>query len=546
MIGTFLPVFLVPLIFFTYLAASTSRMAITEIATNFLQFKSSELLRFAAAEDNLLRANNLAESPEFVQAAKESIASYARALVRSPTEIIVALDDNSEIRFSTGELLLTEAEKTFIRNLHAKRTTGWVETLLGDVERVADASFFDPYGWIVLVTEQRDSFFKAVDRIRIESLATAAVSLLLVSALVIVFSSLLTRPLRNISGIMREIVHNGKLSQRVLVDSDDEIGELGDSFNAMTGSLEQAYNEIKNYALQAAIARKREMKIRNIFQKFVPKHVIDEYFAAPESMLVGAERNLAILFSDIRNFTTISEEMNSRDIVESLNQYFDHMVDRIMKNQGIVDKYIGDAIMAFFGAPAEDPQSALHAVQSALDMIDALQDFNSWQVSHGKKPIQIGIGINFGAVTIGNIGTERKMEYTVIGDMVNIASRIEGLTKYYHEPVLISNSVHRFVKNNFPCRLIDKVVMKGKTQSIEIYSVQREVMETEAEAWELHHQGLTRYYSRDFEQARVLFTEVHKMIPGDFVSRAFLQRCHENITIPPGRDWTGVATFDEK
>jgi class 3 adenylate cyclase len=326
----------------------------------------------------------------------------------------------------------------------------------------------------------------------------------------------------------------------------DEIGNLGHTFNLMTNELEKAYHEIKEYALKAAVAQHKEQKIRNIFQKYVPKDVIEQFFSNPERMLVGEDRMIAILFSDIREFTSFSEKMLPNEVVESLNTYFTIMVEVITNHHGIVDKYIGDAIMAFYGAPAQHENDADEAVLSALEMINALTDFNDWQKQRNRLPFNIGIGINYGTVTVGNIGSDKKMDYTIIGDMVNLASRIEGLTKYYKESVLISEYLYKKLQQDFPSRLVDRVMVKGKTQSVNIYSVRKKLTSTEADAWPLHQQALNHYYARNFKGALAHFTKVHTILPNDYISHLFMKRCTNYLENPPDAQWDGVIQLDSK
>lgn len=534
------------MIFLAVLSTTAARAGITTIATDFLQFKATELVRFAQSEQALLSSNGLADSPEFVAAAQRSVANYAEGLLGDSTELIAAFTPEGRVAFATSKLSLAPEARERLTKLIATDHPGWVELSLDGVQRVGVLSFFRPFSWALLVTERRDAFFKWVDRITVESAITTGVALLTVVILVIVLSRFITRPLNQVVRAMRDIVKTRDLSRRVEVVYNDEVGELGDSFNAMTVALEQAYGEIKSYALQAAIAQRREMKIRNVFQKYVPNQVIEQFFASPESMLVGEERTLAVLFSDIRNFTGLSEAMSSSEIVESLNQYFGRMVDAVMRHSGLVDKYIGDAVMAFFGAPAEDEASALHSVQAALAMTEELVSFNAWQTTRGRPPIQIGVGINYGTVTIGNIGSEAKMDYTVIGDMVNVASRLEGLTKYYHEPILISETIHSFVKEAIPSRLVDRVQVKGRKRGLAIYGVRAVVSEREERAFRLHDQAVERYFDRDFETAGRLFAEEEQLLPGDSVAALFGERCRALRSSPPPADWTGVVAHTEK
>jgi class 3 adenylate cyclase len=346
--------------------------------------------------------------------------------------------------------------------------------------------------------------------------------------------------------VMRQIMSTSDLSRRVEILYKDETGELGHSLNLMTEELEKAYKQIKGYALKAVVAQHREQKIRNIFQKYVPTAVIDEFFANPESMLVGQDRVLAVLFSDIRGFTTLSEGLPPNEVVESLNAYFGRMVKIIMERRGIVDKYIGDAIMATFGAPVRYGDEAQQSVNSGFDMLDALKVFNAGQLKKGRPQFKIGIGINYGLVTVGNIGSEQKMDYTVIGDMVNLASRLEGLTKVYHEEMIVSESLVKDLAGKIPCRTIDKVVVKGKTSGVLIFAPRRNLTPAEAEAWKIHEKSVELYYSREFKTAREGFDQVSKLLPADSTAMRYLERCDSSIQNPPAEGWTGAVVMSEK
>jgi class 3 adenylate cyclase len=221
-------------------------------------------------------------------------------------------------------------------------------------------------------------------------------------------------------------------------------------------------------------------------------------------------------------------------------------VDVIITRHGTPDKYIGDAIMALFGAPVKHDDDAWQSVMAGLDMLDALGRFNAEQAERDGPPFRIGIGINYGEVTVGNIGYEKKMDYTVIGDMVNLASRLEGLTKIYHEPLIISESMHQSVGTRIPCRMLDRVAVKGKTEGVRIYGVRRELGPAEREGWELHEQGIAFYYGREFEKALDCFDTVQQFLPGDAACARFAQRCRTHIGNPPGPAWDGVEVITEK
>jgi adenylate cyclase len=177
------------------------------------------------------------------------------------------------------------------------------------------------------------------------------------------------------------------------------------------------------------------------------------------------------LFSDIRSFTSISEKMDAKALVSLLNEYFTEMVDVVIKEDGVVDKYIGDAIMAVFGAPVTKKDDAIHAVRAAVGMRKALAHLNEKLKERGMKPLKTGIGVHTGEVVAGNIGSEKRMEYTVIGDTVNLASRLESSTKELGVPVLISNDTYQLVKDHIDARAVKEITVKGREKPVMTYEV---------------------------------------------------------------------------
>jgi class 3 adenylate cyclase len=263
-------------------------------------------------------------------------------------------------------------------------------------------------------------------------------------------------------------------------------------------------------------------------------------------MLVGKSQVVAVLFCDIRRFGEITASMRPDEMVESLNAYFSIMVDIISRHRGIVDKYIGDTIMAIYGAPTSRRDDAVRAVRSALEMLDGLADFNRWQQKRGQPQYEIGVGINYGPVTVGNIGSEKKMDYTVVGDMVNLASRLQSLTKVYREKLLISEPTYRYVAGDVHARMVDRVIVKGKTTPVGIYSVKKRLRPVEERAWGLHEDALELYYGREFEEAVIYFREIQKLLAGDRPSGIYLDRCRRYVKNPPPDGWTGVIQIEAK
>lgn len=541
-----LPLIIASLVITGTVSSLNARSGLTRIAMQFLGFKSQELQKYTDNQWNLLLANDLSDKPEYVDVTQKAVASYASTLVRSASEVIFAVDETGEISFATQPIEPTEEERAVLVRAFTNRKSGWIEFQLEGIERVGDVFFYRPFNWSFFITEERGAFYKEVTQITMQSGIILGASIFISLVMLLIFAGYLTRPIERVVKTMRQIIESNDLSERVEVQYQDEIGNLAHTFNIMLRQLDKAYAQIKQFAFQAVLAQKNEHKIRNIFQKYVPNDVIDQFFSNPEGMLVGENRVLAILFSDIRSFTTISEGFMPDELVEALNRYFEIMVEIIMRHGGVIDKYIGDAIMAFFGAPVKHNDDAVQSVHAALEMQEALLEFNKEQETAGKPPFLTGIGINYGIVTVGNIGSEKKMDYTVIGDMVNLGSRLEGLTKPYKQTVIFSESVYQKVKGELPCRLVDKVVVKGKTSGEKIFTAKKSLTDKEQKAWELHHRALKRYYARQFDQAKELFARVLKLLPGDHIAGMFAGRCEGYIESPPPADWNGTEVLTSK
>ena len=526
----------------SYFAATSG---ISRIAKDFLGFKAQELQKQAESQWGLLVANKLTDKPEMVAATQAAVDGYARTIVRSATELIVAVGDDGAIKMSTAGVsqdFYQGGEKAALASLAKAHSTDLLTISLGGTERVAKGFWFAPFRWYVVVTEERAAFYDQVNQITFRTLIILAISIAAGVLLVLLLAGYLTRPLTRVAATMKEIISTSDLSKRVVVEYRDEIGQLAHTFNIMVGELEKAYRQIKGFAFRAANNKMREEKIRDLFQRYVPRDIIDSIFANTESLLVGKNEQVAVLFSDIRSFTTISEQLGKPDqLVESLNRYFTVMVDVIMDRNGIIDKYIGDAIKAFFGAPVKREDDALNAVLSGIEMVEALKGFNDGQAALQKPEFKIGIGINYGEATVGNIGTDKKMDFTAIGDMVNLASRLEGLTKNYHQQLIFSESLHDKVKDDLPCRLLDTVAVKGMPRGMRIYTAKATVEEQEKEAWDLYDAGMQEYYRRSFAQAAVCFRDVLKVLPADGPAELLLERTLGYQKAPPPSDWVGVA-----
>ncbi len=526
----------------SYFVAASS---VTRVATQFLSFKASELEKYAEGQWSLLTDNGYAGRPDMETAVRAAVESFARSILRSQTESIAAIDEKGAVSMRAGNAEPSPAESAILLRL-SSGGSGFATIRMGGSDRVASYFSFKPFGWFVLVTEERGAFYGDVETIFRTTVIILAAATIAAVLLLLLLARYLTRPLEDVSQAMRRIISSNDLSERVPVEYKDEIGQLSHTFNLMLGELGKAYESIKRYAFDAAVAQKKETKIRNIFQLYVPKDVIEEYFQNPESMLVGSNRLVSVLFSDIRSFTTISEKMEPDDLVNSLNRYFGLMVDTLMERGGVVDKYIGDAIMAIFGAPTKHTDDALRSVFAGLEMIESLEVFNLGQRERGKPEFRIGVGINYGVVTVGNIGCDKKMNYTVIGDAVNLASRLEGATKMYHQPLLMSQAVRDRVVDQIRCRQVDKIAVKGKSEGISVFTARSMLTPAENKAWVIHDEAVNKYYKRDFSTSAEGFREVMALLPEDFPASIYLERATAFSRTPPPEGWDGVEVLTEK
>ena len=517
---------------------------ITRVAKDFLSFKAQELQTQAESQWRLLVDNNLTGRPEMVAATKAAVEGYARSIIRSPTELILAVGTDGSVQMSTGStVVLQGGEQSALASVALGKSTDLLTLTVGGVVRVGKGFWFDPFGWYVVASEERAAFYDQVNQIAVSTGMILAGSIVAGVVLVLVFARYLTGPLRRVVDTMQGVISTNDLSQRVVVEYHDEIGQLAQTFNLMVENLSAAYRQIKSFAAEAVVGELREKRIRTLFGAFVPPNVIEEWFANPEASLVGDNRVLAILFSDIRSFTTISEKMKSpADLVHSLNRYFERMVGAIHDRGGRVEKYIGDAIKAFFGASADPGRTenfAVAAVEAVLDMAERLVDFNREQAAAGRPEFRNGVGLSYGVVTIGNIGTNRKKEYSVIGETVDLAEQMETLTKTYRQPLIMAEGFHSRVKDDVPCRLLD-VVPGPSGRGMRIYTARRHLSAKEKEAWGQHNLGMAEYLERNFKGASQYLRSVLKLLPDDTVAPLLLSRSEAYAAAPPPPAWDGV------
>ncbi len=257
-----------------------------------------------------------------------------------------------------------------------------------------------------------------------------------------------------------------------------------------------------------------------------------------------------ILFSDVRGFTTLTEQLGAQGTVSLLNEYFTIMVDCIQREGGMLDKFIGDAIMAAFGIPVARDDDEDRAVRAAVSMITELTAWNEKRAAAGKMTIDMGIGLNTDDVVSGNIGSPKRMDYTMIGDGVNLASRLESACKQYAARILISENTYKKLRGTYLSREVDRVVVKGKTEPVGVYEVldyhNDETFPNVMEVLNHFKDGLSKYRKGNWDKAIAAFNEAVKLNPNDTVAQMYIERCEHLKKDPPGDAWDGVWVMTSK
>jgi len=291
--------------------------------------------------------------------------------------------------------------------------------------------------------------------------------------------------------------------------------------------------------------------VKGAFQKFVSPDLIREIEADPSKLKLGGEKkDLSVLFSDIRGFTTISERMKADELAKFMNDYLTPMTEIVLENRGTIDKYMGDAIMAIFGAPVPYANHAEKAVDTALGMMKKLGELQTEWRSKGLPPMDIGIGVNSGEMSVGNMGSTRIMAYTVMGDNVNLGSRLESINKKYHTHIIISETTRSALGPEYIVRELDRVKVKGKNKPVTIFEVVGKdavgflpVDDQKMAVVKRFGEAMQLYYAQKFVEAKLLFEE---LLPLDETSEDFIGRCESYIAAPPGQGWDGSSTMDSK
>lgn len=362
-------------------------------------------------------------------------------------------------------------------------------------------------------------------------LVSAALLVALITS--IVLGAFFTRGILDLERVVRRF-GDRDFDVRAHIDSSDEVGRLGFSFNSMAETIQEYSSQLE--------------KLLAAYGRFVPHDVLR--LLGKDSILdvrLGdqVQRDMTVLFSDIRSFTTLSEQMTPAENFAFINSYLSRVGPVIRAENGLIDKYIGDAVMALF------PTRADHAVKASLAMLKTVREYNEHRRTRGFDSIRIGVGLHTGPLMLGTVGEEQRMDATVISDTVNLASRLEGLTKYYEATLIVSEATLLALsnRNDFGFRFLDQVQVKGKTESIRIY----EIFEADSPAVvEARRNGMNAYVEAVRHYRRGRFAEARELFEGlaagglDGAARIYMQRCAERLSGSTPVDWRPVEALDSK
>ncbi len=293
-----------------------------------------------------------------------------------------------------------------------------------------------------------------------------------------------------------------------------------------------------------------EKRMKSTMSRYMDSGLADKLLEGGEDVLGGKSSIATVLFSDIRSFTTLTEELGAQETVSLLNEYFTIMVDCIQNEGGMLDKFIGDAIMAVFGMPFPHDDDPDRGLRTAISMMTELNDFNYLRIKAGKRTIDHGVGLNTDFVVSGNIGSPKRMDYTVIGDGVNLAARLESACKQYGARILVSEHTMKNLKSTYRTREVDKVIVKGKTKPVGVFEVldyhKEDTFPNMIETLECFNNGVSYYKKGDWAASKKMFQKALKLNPDDKCSKMYLERCDYLAKNRPEGKWDGVWVMKTK
>ncbi|MCK5353472.1 MAG: HAMP domain-containing protein [Methyloprofundus sp.] len=505
---------------------------------HFSSFEIQEHLDSGLKDSKMISLENYLYSSYFIPLKESRNDDYAVALILVINQVnnawleklagvhhayqAVFFNQAKPVASNTG----TELTHTILNNRKQISQSGMF--LFNQQRFIAKQILFDDHhphtGYIL--SANLDEALLAFKQLQQQILATGAGILFIGCLLFLWISRRITEPLRLMTKGTLAIAR-GDYQHRIAYLSKDEVGKLAHAFNIMAGGLQE------------------KERIRNTFNQYVDPAIVSELLSQPDKLqLGGVRKQQSVLFSDIAGFTNFSEKLPAETLVKVLNNYLTAMTKEISLQQGILDKFIGDAIMAFWSPELCNDQHAYRACQTALNMQTSLNKLRPLWKRQNAPEIHIRIGIATGEMIVGNIGSEQARSYTCIGDKVNYSSRLEGLNKYYSTQIMIDQETVENI-DGFVVRELDTVRVKGREEGESIYELIGQSSDVDSKTVEsitVYQQALKHYRNTRFEDAIKLFAQLKNDAP----SQVMLKRCQEFLQHPPADNWDGIHSMQEK
>jgi adenylate cyclase len=455
--------------------------------------------------------------------------------LKSISGVDLALYCTGNVHASTLLPTRTQTLTSFIRSSDFRRKNT-VHEFSFDKEKFLSMRFpiipnfpLEEGGLIVLKSLTQE--LKFMSRLRVTLFAVGGVVLSIAIGFSFLLSRGITRPVKKLAMATR-LIGMGQLDTNVNIRTGDELEQLGNAFNDMAKGLKE-----------------RDF-IKSTFERYVSYTVAEEIIKNPDMVRLGGQKKtLTMFFTDIGDFTNLSEMFSPKEVVNYLNDYFQGMCSAILEYNGTINRFQGDAIFAFWGAPIDQENHALLACQAALRCREFLSHLEEKCVARGLPPRTYRFGINTGEVVVGNVGSSVRFEYTAIGNDVNIANRLEGANKHYGTQILISEKTYFLTKDMLIVRDIDIIRVVGNSKPIKVYELVAEKGQIdERKSRQLGHfeAGVRAYRARQWEEAISCFMQVLHLTPEDKPAKVYVQRCQEHQQMAPAQDWDGVYNLTEK
>ncbi len=320
--------------------------------------------------------------------------------------------------------------------------------------------------------------------------------------------------------------------------------------NSVPPLLELSFVSLALPVYRFVLQEKEKRYIQGAFSQYLSPTVIEQIIKNPSLLKLGGTRKeMTVFFSDIAGFSSVSEILDSQALVKLLNEYLTAMTEIVLHYNGTIDKYEGDAIIAFFGAPMDDPEHAKKCCLMALDMVTKLSELQDKWESEGRPRLKVRMGINTGTMVVGNMGSDMRMDYTVMGDSVNLAARLEGANKEYGTGIMISENTYNSCRNDVEVRVLDSIRVVGKKEVVVVYELlgcQGTLTDNQQELLALYNDGLRLYREREWRGAMDLFARILEINHDDGPALTYMERCLDYLIRPPGKNWDGVYVLKTK